>query len=253
MGHYAMTGGATGIGAAIKQQLLDDGHSVVVVDIKDADIIADLSSAEGRQNAASSLLETCSEGLDGLITCAGVAGSVPNLSLIASVNYYGTVELIEAARDLLAIKKGSVVLVSSNSAPMQTNLEFVTQLLESDAETATATAETMTGHSVYSGSKQAVARWMRRNTASYAAQGIRLNAIAPGYTQTPMTEQVEKDPTLGPAIRQFMDSIPIGRPGQPEDMAAATKFLLSDAASFVCGSVLFIDGGHDASLRPDEF
>lgn len=253
MGQYAMTGGATGIGAAIKQQLLADGHSVVVIDIKDADIEADLSTPDGRKNAAKALREACSAGLDGLITCAGVAGSVPNHRLIASVNYHGTVELIEAARELLAKKRGSVVLVSSNSAPMETNLDYVEQLLNDDTEAAMTTAETMTGHMVYSGSKQAVARWMRRNTASYAGQGIRMNAIAPGYTQTPMTEQVEKDPKMGPAIRKFMESIPIGRPGKPEDMAAATKFLLSDAASFVCGSVLFIDGGHDASLRPDQF
>ena len=92
---------------------------------------------------------------------------------------------------------------------------------------------------------------MRRQAADWAREGVRLNAIAPGYTQTPMTAAVEQDPTYGAAIRTFMASIPVGRPGQPEDMADAAMFLLSPQAAFVCGSVLFVDGGHDAMQRPD--
>ncbi len=106
---------------------------------------------------------------------------------------------------------------------------------------------------VYSGSKQAVARWMRRNTAEYAAEGVRMNAVAPGYTETPMTEQVANDPKYGDAIKAFLKSIPIGRAGAPEDMAKAVNFLLSPDASFICGSVLFVDGGHDAMMRKDQF
>jgi NAD(P)-dependent dehydrogenase (short-subunit alcohol dehydrogenase family) len=68
-----------------------------------------------------------------------------------------------------------------------------------------------------------------------------------------MTEQVENDPTYGPAIREFMASIPVGFPGSPEDQAAATCFLLSPQARFISGSVLFVDGGHDAMFRPDQF
>ena len=92
---------------------------------------------------------------------------------------------------------------------------------------------------------------MRRNTQSYAAEGIRLNAVAPGYTRTPMTESVASDPAYADAIKQFLDSIPLKRAGEPEDIAKAVSYLLSDEASFVCGSVLFVDGGHDAMLRPD--
>ena len=58
-------------------------------------------------------------------------------------------------------------------------------------------------------------------------------------------------PTYSKAIKAFMDSIPVGRPGNPKDMASAANFLLSDDASFICGSVLFVDGGHDAVSRPD--
>ncbi len=68
-----------------------------------------------------------------------------------------------------------------------------------------------------------------------------------------MTAAVEQDPVYGEAIKAFLASIPLGRTGLPEDMANATQFLLGPEASFICGSVLFVDGGHDAMLRPDQF
>ena len=251
MKHYAMTGGATGIGAAIKQLLLGQGHSVVVVDLRDADIEADLSNSEGRAAAVDALQQQCAAGLDGFIACAGVASHVPDHRIIAAVNYFGTTELVNGVKDLVARNKGKILLVSSNSAPMPTEQGFIDRLLDEDHDGALKQAESMEGHQVYSGTKQAIARWMRRNIGDFASRGININAIAPGYTQTPMTEQVENDPNYGPAIKEFMATIPIGRPGKPEDMAAAADFLLSDAAGFVCGSVLFIDGGHDALHRPD--
>ncbi len=252
MANYAMTGGATGIGAAIKDQLRTDGHSVVVVDIKDADIQADLSNSEGRASAIASLQAQCASGLDGFIACAGVASQAPP-ALTTSLNYYGSVELVNGVRELLSKNRGKVILVSSNSAPMSSNGDYVDALLEKDETQALKVAEDIDGHQAYSGTKLAVARWMRRNINAFTAQGIRINAIAPGYTQTPMTAAVENDPVYGPKIKEFMASIPMGRPGLPEDMAKAVKFLLSDDASFICGSVLFIDGGHDAMLRPDQF
>lgn len=252
MGIYAMTGGATGIGAAIRQRLLDNGNQVVVIDIKDADVIADLSSSEGRKNAISAVRAMTTDGLDGLVTCAGLGANVPDPRLIAQVNYFGTVEVVEGFRDLLAARRGAVVLISSNSAPMNQSPDFVDLLLAGDEGAALRCARDLPTQEVYSGTKQAVARWMRRNVAGYAAQGIRMNAVAPGYTQTPMTEQVENDPTYGEAIREFMASIPVGFPGKPADQAAATSFLLSPEARFVCGSVLYVDGGHDAVFRPDQ-
>jgi len=250
---YAMTGGASGIGAAIKQSLLDAGHQLIVVDIANADIEADLSSAQGRQSAIEAIVMAAPEGLDGFIACAGVGSHIPNLPLIANVNYFGTVELVEGLRESLAQKNGAVVLISSNSAPMDTNPGYVDALLSGDKAAVEAQLEGMEGQTVYSGSKQAVARWMRRHTAEYAGQGIRMNAVAPGYTETPMTAAVKDDPNYGDAIRQFVATIPVGRPGLPEDMAKAVSFLCSDDAAFICGSVLFVDGGHDAMMRPDQF
>ncbi len=253
MGTIAMTGGASGIGAAIKQSLLDAGHELIVVDISNADIEADLSTAEGRAAAVSAIQTAAPDGLDGFVACAGVGSHVPNLPLIARVNYYGAVELVAGLRAQLAAKNGSVVLISSNSAPMDTSQAYVEALLEGSEDDVLAALDNMEGQTVYSGSKQAITRWMRRNTAAYAADGIRMNAVGPGYTETPMTAAVANDPNYGDAIRQFVASIPVGRAGAPEDMAKAVRFLLSDEASFVCGAMLFVDGGHDAMLRPDQF
>ena len=250
---YAMTGGASGIGAAIKERLQAAGHRLIVVDIANAEIEADLSNADGRDAAIDAIRAAAGDGLDGFIACAGLGSHVTNLSLITEVNYFGATELVEGLRDLLAAKRGTVVLISSNSAPMPTNPGYVEALLNDDREALPGLYEAMEGQTAYSGSKQALARWMRRQCPAYAAEGIRMNAVAPGYTETPMTAAVKDDPAYGDAIRQFVASIPMGRPGAPEDMADAVEFLISDKASFVCGSVLFVDGGHDAMLRADQF
>ncbi|MEH6549847.1 MAG: SDR family oxidoreductase [Pseudomonadales bacterium] len=253
MGTYVITGGASGIGAAVKQQLESEGHNTVIVDIRDADVIANLATDEGRGSAIESLTKIAEHGLDGFVACAGVGSHLPDRALITEVNYYGTINLIEGLRGVLAKNGTPVVLISSNSAPQPTDQCFVDALLNGDKTAALELAEGMQSQPVYSGTKQAMTRWMRRNTQSYAALGVRMNAVAPGYTQTPLSAAVENDPTYGDAIRQFIDTIPVGRPGQAQDMANAVSYLLSDKASFVCGSMLFVDGGHDALHRPDQF
>ncbi len=253
MGTYVISGGASGIGAAISQQLQSEGHRVFVVDIQQADIVADLATSAGRSHAITAIRNATGGTLDGLVACAGVGSHIPNRELITAVNYFGAVDLVEGLRQTLADNRAAVLLVSSNSAPMPTNPDYVQALLAGDEPAAGAIASQMEAQPVYSGSKQALARWMRHNTRDYAAQGIRMNAIAPGYTRTPLSAAVEDDPTYGEAIKQFIASIPIGRPGLPQDMADAASFLLGDKATFICGAMLFIDGGHDAMLRPDAF
>ena len=96
-----------------------------------------------------------------------------------------------------------------------------------------------------------MALWMRRQAPTLAQAGININAIAPGYIETPMTAAVAEDATYGDAIRAFVESIPAGRPGQTADIVALVDFLLSPKASFIAGTLIFVDGGHDALFRPD--
>ena len=249
-----MTGGATGIGAATRKQLIDAGHQVIVVDIKDADILADLSLPEGRQTAIDAIFAKAPAGLDGFISCAGVGPTVNPPSLITRINYFGTVRLVEGLRPLVQKKKGNIVLISSNSAPMASDADYVAACLKGDEEAAAARAdEVAQGQSAYGGAKLAVARWMRRNSTDYAKEGVRMNAVAPGITQTPLLEKGFQDETYGEAIQAFAESVPTGGVGRPEEIANVISFLLSPQASFLCGAVIFADGGHDAMLRPDEF
>jgi len=254
MAIYAMTGGATGIGAAIKQQLREQGHQVIVVDIHDADIVADLSTVEGREQAVAGIRAAAPDGLDGFVPCAGLGPNVRPLSLITRVNYFGAVATIEGVKDLVAKKRGSIVLISSNSAPMAgTNQHYVNYCLEGKEDEACEFIEGLDGHNAYAGSKQALTRWMRRNSSAYVAAGVRMNAVAPGITKTPLTDKVMGDPEFGQVMKDFGASVPTGSIGRPEQIASGVCFLLSPAADFCCGSVLFVDGGHDAMLRPDEF
>lgn len=253
MAIYAMTGGATGIGAAIKERLRKEGHQVVVVDLKDADINADLSSPQGRQAAIDGIREVASDGLDGFIPCAGLGPNVQPLSLISRVNYFAVVATIEGLRDLLVKKGGSVVLISSNSAPMVDNPSYLDLLLAGEEQQACDLIDTLDGHTAYAGSKQGVTRWMRRSTVAYAADGVRMNAVAPGITDTPLADKVMSDPALGQVMKDFGDTVPTGSIGRPEQIASAVCYLLKPEADFFCGAVLFVDGGHDAMLRPDCF
>ena len=104
---------------------------------------------------------------------------------------------------------------------------------------------------MYAASKLALARFVRRAAtgATWAGAGIRLNAVAPGATLTPLLQRGLDHPRLGAAIRGF--PIPLGGFGEPDRIASAIAFLLGPDAGFCCGSVLFVDGGSDALLRPD--
>lgn len=254
MSQIAMTGGATGIGAAVRAQLTSAGHRVIVVDIKDADITADLSTDAGRMAAVEKIEALAPDGLDGFVACAGVGPSVTPPSLVTRLNYFGSVVLAQALRPLLAKKKGCMVLISSNSAPMSGDDALVDLCLAGDESAVTAHADAAgDGQNAYAGSKMALTRWMRRHAAEYAKEGVRMNAVAPGMTQTPLTDHVMADEKLGGAIKAFGESIPVGKIGVPDQIANVITFLLSPQADFLCGSVVFADGGHDAMLRPDSF
>ena len=254
MGIYCVTGGASGIGAGIVARLRENQHDVLTMDLRDADIKADLATDDGRANAIAGIREAAPAGLDGFVPCAGIGPHVQPISLIPSVNFFGAVSLTEALLPDLAKRKGSVVMISSNSSRMgDADPVFVEKLLEGDEAGAKAYIADKDGQTAYGHGKFALSVWMRRNAARFVADGVRINAVAPGYVTTALTDAGGEDPVFGPAMAAFVESIPVGRPGVPEDIAHAVAWLLSDEASFVCGSVLFADGGHDAMLRSDSY
>lgn len=253
-----VTGSASGIGAATIERLTRDGYEAVGLDLRDADVIADLSTADGRRLAVEQLLSRSDGKLRGLVTCAGLAGKPGRPgSIVAQVNYFGTVELLEGLRPALAAGGGSAVAISSNSATVQPGvpMDVVEACLSGDVARATAAADATPGGSiaVYPASKIAVAWWVRRHAwrKMWIGTGVRLNAIAPGIIDTPFTRELRADPLIGPAIEMF--PVPQGRSGTPEEIASVISFLLGPDSSLFCGSVLFADGGTDAKIRADDW
>ena len=118
MGTYCITGGASGIGAGIVDRLRSDQHEVFTVDLRNADIEADLSTPKGRDAAIEAIRAKAPGGLDGFVPCAGIGPHVQPISLIPRVNFFGAVALTDALCPDLAKRKGSVVMISSNSSRM---------------------------------------------------------------------------------------------------------------------------------------
>jgi NAD(P)-dependent dehydrogenase (short-subunit alcohol dehydrogenase family) len=252
MAVYAVTGSASGIGAATKTRLEAAGHRVIGVDRVAADVVADLATGDGRRVAVAQVAEACDGSLAGLVACAGLAGLPERAaSLLVSVNYFGTVEVIAGLRDVLAAGSGSVVAMSSNSATCQPrfSLDLVDACLGGNEAAARELADSGDSLTAYPATKTAIARWIRRNATSpeWGGAGVRLNALAPGMIDTPMIAEGRAHPVVGPLLGMF--PLPLGRAGQPAEIAEAIDFLLH--SSYCVGTVMLIDGGTEALLRPD--
>lgn len=244
----AVTGSAGGIGGALRERLEAQGDTVIGIDVRDAEVIADLASGDGRSAMVAAVTEHSGGALDGVVAAAGVTHD--DGALVTSINFFGAVATLEGLRPLLRAG-GSAVAVSSNSTTTQPGLllEHVEACLGGDEAAARAVA----GHGVgaYGASKLALARWVRRHaiTEEWIGAGIRLNAICPGFIDTPMTVD-SRDFILGLGD---LYPIPIGRAGQATEVAGLLAYLLSADAGFFCGSVITMDGGTDATLRTNDW
>lgn len=260
-GVYVVTGSASGMGREVAAKLSAAGHRVIGVDLRGADVIADLSTGTGRQSAVAAVLAVAAGPLTGAVLAAGLGpgGGKQRARPITEVNYFGVVDLLEGWRDALAAADGAkVVVFSSNSTttvpavPRRT----INALLSGDGDRAVRSLRVFGRVGpvmAYAASKIAVSRWVRREATSpaWAGAGIRLNALAPGAILTPLLEEQLASPTESGAVRRF--PVPIGGFGDPGKLADWAVFMLSDAADFLCGSVIFVDGGSDAYFRAGDW
>jgi NAD(P)-dependent dehydrogenase (short-subunit alcohol dehydrogenase family) len=257
MSIIVMSGCATGIGAATRKVLEAAGHKIIGIDIHGAEVIADLSTAQGRKQAIADVLARCSGGMDGVVLCAGLGVQVKPAGKVTSVNYFGAVELLDAF--LPELQKGqqpaAVVISSVASAHLDWDKNPLAAAFEAGDEAQAAAivdgAGEQGGNLAYAGSKNALTVAVRKRAEAWGKAGVRLNTIAPGATETPLLQAGLKDPLYGEAIARFVP--PLGRRAEPAEIAAVITFLMSPAASYVHGAQIVIDGGIDALMRPTAF
>ena len=233
-----VTGGASGIGLATTKKLLSEGANVVILDLKmDEEIInslgetalylkCDVSNEENVKNCIEEIIKKFNH-IDYLVANAGIGGSaskphevsMDEWNKVISVNQTGIFLLNKyVINEMLKSGKGAVVNTSSMYGLVGSTTSFA-----------------------YSASKGAINQMTRSLALTYARDNIRVNAIAPGYVDTPILSMVPDN------IKEAMgNELPIGRLGKDTEIANLICYLLSDDASFITGAIIPIDGGFTA-------
>lgn len=249
---YVITGAGSGIGLKTTELLRAAGQTVVGVDLKGADVTADLSTPEGRRDGAAAAVAAAGGTVDAVIACAGVAVDAP---ITVKVNYFGVTEFLAAIRPALLKSATPRVAIISSMSSLQPNFPpLVDALLANDEDKAVAlAADAPAANLIYASSKRAISRWVRREApgADWAGAGIPLNAVGPGIVITPMTAPLLADPQQA-AFVDLMVPMPLHGHQQPESVANLLIWLTSVENTHVTGQTIYVDGGADVVLRGED-
>ncbi len=227
-----VTGGSSGIGLAIVKKFVAESAKAVIADVvapkEDLDFVKmDVTSSDSIKQAVAEVVEKFGK-IDILVANAGVAEKKAPISELDEENWH----------KVIAIDLTGVVL---------TNKYVVQQMEKQKTPASIINMSSILGvvggakSAAYSAAKAGVANYTKSQAVTYAAQGIRFNALAPGYVNTPLLQTLPKETT-----DSMVGKMPIGRLAEPEEIANVAAFLASDAASIVTGAVIMADGGYSA-------
>lgn len=227
-----ITGGTSGIGRAIAEAFAAEGCRVTVTaktreEVEQAPLFRDNIRAYALDNTEPDEIQAVIANLDQLDVLVNAAGTIlrdgqefdpEKFARVVDVNLTGTMRICSAARELLFASRGCVINIASMLAFFGSGYA-----------------------PAYSASKGGVAQLTKSLAIAWATSGVRVNAIAPGWIETALTAPLVADPTKREAITA---RTPLGRWGQPADVAGAALFLASPAAAFITGVILPVDGGY---------
>jgi NAD(P)-dependent dehydrogenase (short-subunit alcohol dehydrogenase family) len=217
-----ITGAAGGIGGALLAAFRQAGYRTIGVDCAPAEGVTMLDVTD------TSAVTAFAKNVDPLAVLVNAAGVIrlreeydpAEFARVLDINLTGTMRMAVACRAALAKAKGAIVNVASMHAIFGAPLS-----------------------PAYSASKAGIVQLTKSLAVAWAEDGIRVNAIAPGWIETPMTVPARSDAARNRAI---LDRTPLGRWGTPDDIVGPALFLAGDAARFVTGAVLVVDGGYSA-------
>jgi len=221
-----VTGGASGIGAATSESLSAAGWDVIRADLTS---IGDVRPLNVTDEASWDAALDEAWPLDGLVNCAGIRRRAP-LAETTVADFDAT--LAVHVRGLFLGLRGIDRRSGVDSRPMS-----VVNIAS------TVATHAVGGQIAYVAAKGAVAAMTRAAAVELAPRGIRVNAVVPGLIRTPMTADRFEDPSQ---LEWFSSRTPLGRPGEPGEIAPVIAFLLSTSASYLTGAIVAVDGGYTA-------
>lgn len=240
-----VTGGGSGLGEAISKDLAREGANVVVVDIAmdSAQRVADEITAAGGTaapfQANTAIADDSKKAVDFAVETFGALNYAVNNAGIAGAGApVGDVDLADWDR-VIAINLSGVLYGMRHQIPAILAAGAAEGAIVNMASIHGSVAAP--GNAAYTAAKHGVVGLTKNAAAEYGAQGLRVNAIGPGYIQTPLLENAPEA-----VLNGLKEKHPLGRLGRAEEVANLATFLLSDKASFMTGSYVLIDGGYTA-------
>jgi 3-oxoacyl-[acyl-carrier protein] reductase len=228
-----VTGGAGGICQATAKRLVQSGYTVLAGDLA----AADLAGAEGPSIHATELDVTSPESVAAYVAKGAELGeirAVVNCAGIVRFTPMDDFDNVEASR-VWEVNVAGAARVTSAAVPHMREGAAVVNL-----GSITGGIGRLTGASMYGASKAGVEAMTRYIACELAPRGIRVNSVAPGYIAVPMTPSMQ---AISGGDDEVVKQVPLGRLGEPEEMAEVIEFLLSDRASYITGVTLYADGG----------